>query len=137
METYALGYTHDELERLMLHARLLRPMTERLLRRSGIGAGMRVLDIGTGAGDVALLAAELVGPSGSVNGIDRDARSVALARHRPSWRDWAGPSSARSRSKNSRRTGHSTPWSAGTSLCARLTPLRSSGPRRGTCALAA
>lgn len=77
-----MGYTEHELERLMLQARLLRPITERLLRRAGIEPGMRVLDVGSGAGDVALLAAELVGPAGSVTGIDRDARSVALAMHR-------------------------------------------------------
>ena len=41
-------------------------MTERLLRDAGIEPGMRVLDVGIGAGDVALLAAELAGPSGSV-----------------------------------------------------------------------
>jgi SAM-dependent methyltransferase len=43
---------------------------------------MRVLDIGTGAGDVAFLAAELVGDSGLVVGVDRsaDALSVATAR---------------------------------------------------------
>lgn len=82
METYAMGYSQPELERLMFQARLLRPMTERLLRHAGIEPGMRVLDVGSGAGDVALLAAELAGPSGSVTGIDRDPRSVALAAHR-------------------------------------------------------
>jgi len=82
METYAMGYGRDEAERLMFQARLLRPITERLLRRSGIGPGMRVLDVGSGAGDVALLAAGLVGPTGTVTGIDRDLRSVDLAAHR-------------------------------------------------------
>jgi ubiquinone/menaquinone biosynthesis C-methylase UbiE len=82
VETYAFGYTRQESERLMFQSRLLRPMTERLLRRAGIEPGVRVLDVGSGAGDVALLAAELVGPTGSVTGIDRDARSVAIAAHR-------------------------------------------------------
>ena len=82
MDTYVMGYTQHELERLMFQGRLLRPMTERLLRGAGIGPGMSVLDVGSGAGDVALLAAELVGPSGSVTGIDRDERSVALAARR-------------------------------------------------------
>jgi 2-polyprenyl-3-methyl-5-hydroxy-6-metoxy-1,4-benzoquinol methylase len=82
MEPYAFGYSQQELERLMFQARLLAPMTERLLRGAGILPGMRVLDVGSGAGDVALIAAELVGPSGSVTGIDRDARSVAMAQHR-------------------------------------------------------
>jgi len=76
-----MGYTQHELERVMFQARLLWPMTQRLLHHAGIVPGMRVLDVGSGAGDVALLAAELVGPSGSVIGIDRDARSVALTGH--------------------------------------------------------
>jgi SAM-dependent methyltransferase len=33
---------------------------------------MRVLDVGTGAGDVALVAAELVGPTGQVVGLDQN-----------------------------------------------------------------
>lgn len=86
-----MGYAQHELDRLIFQAELLRPMTERLLRGAGIGPGMRVLDVGSGAGDVALLAAELVGPAGSVTGVDRDARSVALAGHRAAGRGltWA------------------------------------------------
>src|SRR5262252_3747331 len=79
---YILGHSEAEIRRLQMQAAILRPITERLLRGAGIEPGMRVLDVGSGAGDVALLAAELVGPSGSVIGIDRDARSVALAAHR-------------------------------------------------------
>ena len=37
---------------------------------------MRVLDIGSGMGDVAIIAAELVGPTGSVVSIDIDQASV-------------------------------------------------------------
>ena len=54
---------------------MLRPITERLLRNAGIDAGMRVLDLGCGAGDVSMLAAELVGPQGSIVGIDRSQES--------------------------------------------------------------
>lgn len=79
---YILGHSEAELERLMFQAKMLRPATERLLRLAGIGPGMRVLDVGCGAGDVTMLAAGLVGPSGSVTGIDRSARPLSLAARR-------------------------------------------------------
>ena len=58
---YILGHSREEIRRLMLQATILRPFTERLLRNAEIGPGMRVLDLGCGAGDVSMLAAELVG----------------------------------------------------------------------------
>lgn len=76
---YILGHSAEEIERLMLQAAILRPFTERLLREAKIEPGMRVLDIGSGAGDVSMLAAELVGPSGSVVGIDSSEQAVAQA----------------------------------------------------------
>ncbi len=79
---YALGYSDSELDRLIWQAEVLRPQTERLLRMADIRPGMRVLDVGCGAGDLTMLTAELVGPSGSVTGIDRDARPLALAKRR-------------------------------------------------------
>lgn len=41
---------------------------------------MRVLDLGSGSGDVAVLAAEAMGPDGYVVGTDRDPRAVERAR---------------------------------------------------------
>ena len=41
---YALGRTSAEYERLIEQAEVLRPLTERVLRAAGIGAGMHVLD---------------------------------------------------------------------------------------------
>src|SRR6267143_1586508 len=79
---YPLGNTDAEHERLTRQAALLAPCTERFFREAGIGSGQRVLDIGSGVGDVAMLAARLVGPSGEVVGIERDPRSVARARER-------------------------------------------------------
>jgi SAM-dependent methyltransferase len=76
---YILGHSGREIQRLVHQASILRPITERLLRSAGISQGMRVLDLGCGAGDVALLAAELVGPSGSVVGIDRNQAVIAMA----------------------------------------------------------
>jgi ubiquinone/menaquinone biosynthesis C-methylase UbiE len=49
---YILGHSPDELRRLMLQADVLRPITERLLKEAGLKPGMRVLDLGCGAGDV-------------------------------------------------------------------------------------
>ena len=71
-----------ELERLLLQARCLEGLTQRLIRESGIRPGMRVLDLGAGPGDVAFLVAEAVGSAGSVVGVDREERSVTLARRR-------------------------------------------------------
>src|SRR5712692_549772 len=77
---YALGYTIAEHERLIRQAARVAPITERLFREAGIGPGQHVLDIGSGVGDVAMLAARLVGPSGEIVGVERDERSIARAR---------------------------------------------------------
>src|SRR5256885_6149010 len=79
---YALGSTDSEHERLIRQAVRLAPLTERLFREAGIGPGQRVLDLGSGVGDVAMLVAGLVGRSGEVVGIERDRRSLDRARAR-------------------------------------------------------
>jgi tRNA A58 N-methylase Trm61 len=76
---YVLGHSDRELSRLRLQARLLEPATRQIFREAGIDAGMRVLDIGSGAGDVAFLTAEFVGASGEVIGTDVAAAAVAAA----------------------------------------------------------
>src|SRR5881296_1924024 len=80
--SYALGYTNAEHERLIQQAARIAPVTERLFREAGIGPGQRVLDLGSGVGDVAMLAARIVGPSGEVVGIERDGSSLARAKAR-------------------------------------------------------
>jgi SAM-dependent methyltransferase len=80
--TYALGRTAEEHRRLEQQAALFRPLTERFFRAAGIGRGMRVLDVGSGVGDVSFLAAELVGPEGEVVGLDLDGSALAKARER-------------------------------------------------------
>lgn len=82
MTTYPLESTERERDRLERQARVLRPFTERLLRAAGAVPGASVLDLGTGAGDVALLAASLVGPSGRIVSLDRDAGNLERARAR-------------------------------------------------------
>src|SRR6266566_3001197 len=79
---YALGSSDEEHERLIRQAARLAPLTERFFRQAGIGPGQRILDLGSGVGDVAILAARLVGPSGEVVGVERDTRSIARARAR-------------------------------------------------------
>src|SRR5215204_5640520 len=70
---YLLGRSDHETARLQRQAQLYGPLTRRLLVEAGIGSGMRVLDVGSGAGDVALLVAEMVGPMGQVVGVDTNA----------------------------------------------------------------
>jgi SAM-dependent methyltransferase len=55
------------------------PITRRFLIAAGVEPGMRVLDVGSGTGDVAFLAADLVGNAGSVTGVDRSADAVTAA----------------------------------------------------------
>jgi ubiquinone/menaquinone biosynthesis C-methylase UbiE len=76
---YPLGHTDAEHERLIRQALRVAPMTERFFREAGIEFGQRVLDIGSGVGDVAMLVARLVGPSGEVVAIERDSNSIAKA----------------------------------------------------------
>jgi SAM-dependent methyltransferase len=85
--TYALGHSEQELERLSHQAQAFEPFTRQLLQEAGINTGMRVLDVGCGSGDVAFLAADLVGPTGEVIGADRAAAAVQRATARAQARD--------------------------------------------------
>jgi SAM-dependent methyltransferase len=87
--TYVLGHEEQELARLEFQAGMLAPATRTILRLAGIEPGMRVLDIGTGAGDVAFAVAELVGPSGSVVGVDQSVRALRFAAMRAEQRGTA------------------------------------------------
>ena len=76
---YLLGNTDAEHERLIRQAARIAPITERFFREAGIGIGQHVLDLGSGVGDVAMLVARLVGPSGEVVAIERDPKAIAKA----------------------------------------------------------
>lgn len=80
--SYSLGHSDRELHRLSVQARLIGPITRRFFIDAGIGPGMRVLDVGSGIGDVAFLAAELVGDTGDVLGTDRSGAALSVARKR-------------------------------------------------------
>jgi ubiquinone/menaquinone biosynthesis C-methylase UbiE len=77
--TYALGTSDHEIERLDRQSASIEAASRLLLRASGIQHGMRVLDLGTGIGHVAMLVAELVGPTGRVVGIDNSSRLLDVA----------------------------------------------------------
>lgn len=62
--TYLVGRSEAETPRLISRSGLYGRFTRRLLEDAGVEKGMKVLDIGTGAGDLALMAAEMVGPTG-------------------------------------------------------------------------
>ncbi len=81
-EHYPFQSTPDERQRLVRQAELVAPLTEQLFEKAGITSGWRVLDIGSGSGDVALLVARLVGPTGTVIGIDRDPDQINFAKQR-------------------------------------------------------
>ena len=57
-----------------------------LLRLGGVRPGQSVLDYGTGLGEPALTAADVVGPTGEVVGVDLSPRMVARARERAAGR---------------------------------------------------
>jgi len=81
-ESYPLESSDEERRRLVIQGELVAPQTERLFRKAGIASGMHILDIGSGSGDVAFLAAQMVGPAGSVIGVDRDPAQVDFAQQR-------------------------------------------------------
>ena len=79
---YVLGSEPPELVRLDRQAAWLDRPTRVLLAHAGIARGMRVLDLGTGLGHVARIVGELVGPGGTVVGVDRAAPALSAARQR-------------------------------------------------------
>jgi ubiquinone/menaquinone biosynthesis C-methylase UbiE len=79
---YPLGRSDAETRRLVLQHQLYGPFTRQFFVDAGITAGMHVLDVGSGAGDVALLLAELVGPQGHVEGVDTNAEILEVAQRR-------------------------------------------------------
>ena len=80
--TYPLGYTQAEAERLARQALRFHDVTDSAFRGAGIGTGQRVLELGSGAGDVAMLLSRIVGSTGEVVGIEQNPDSLAWAQAR-------------------------------------------------------
>jgi ubiquinone/menaquinone biosynthesis C-methylase UbiE len=73
-EATAIAY-----ERLLV-PRIFNPWGRLLIAKAGLKAGDRVLDVATGPGTLARLAAELCGPGGKVHGVDNSPQMLAKAR---------------------------------------------------------
>ena len=79
---FGTGIGEEELDRLEAQGAAIAPATRMIFAEAGIRPGMRVLDMGCGAGDVTFVAADLVGPDGSVVGVDHSPDALARARLR-------------------------------------------------------
>ena len=81
-DNYALGHTPQDIQRLLLLGRIYQTFTRRAFAEAGITTGMKVLDIGCGPGEVSLIAADMVGETGSVLGVDASADMLQVAKAR-------------------------------------------------------
>lgn len=79
---YTQGRTAAETQRLIDQATVWDASTRDLMQAAGITTGQKVLDVGSGAGDVAFLAARMVGSTGSVVGVDQNHEILETARDR-------------------------------------------------------
>ncbi|MBE7555938.1 MAG: class I SAM-dependent methyltransferase [Anaerolineales bacterium] len=87
-DNYLLPNSAAETQRLIHQAHIYGPLTRQFFAAAGITAGMKVLDVGSGAGDVALLLADMVGPRGAVIGIDKNPAILDTARARVQAMGW-------------------------------------------------
>src|SRR5262249_33551115 len=72
----------NEERRLEKQAAIMDPFTDRLFRDGGLAEGMRVLDLGSGAGRVAGPGGQIGGPAGAVIGVEGSAVAIETARRR-------------------------------------------------------
>ncbi len=80
LERYVIRGGREGYERLKLLARARWPDTADLFERVGVQPGMRCLDLGCGGGEVTFEIARMIGPEGSVVGIDIDEVKLDLGR---------------------------------------------------------
>jgi SAM-dependent methyltransferase len=79
---YLFAQSTDEVRRLKRQSEFFSRFTNHLLDSAGISTGMKVLDVGTGIGDVAFMVARRVGPQGAVVGVDMNPAMIDFARQR-------------------------------------------------------
>jgi ubiquinone/menaquinone biosynthesis C-methylase UbiE len=72
---YTLGHSAEEHARLRRQGQMLAPATRRVFQAIGLRSGRTCLDVGCGPGEIMRLMGEMVGPSGEVTGLDRDAKA--------------------------------------------------------------
>lgn len=77
---YLFAQATDEAGRLKRQSEFFHRFTSAFLESAGITTGMKVLDVGTGIGEVAFMLAERVGPQGTVVGIDINPAMIDFAR---------------------------------------------------------
>ena len=80
--------SREELDQPSPVARMFEPFTRVFLINAGLSAGMRVLDVCSGAGDLAFLARDIVGPDGEVTGFDSSTEGVSYANERADFRGY-------------------------------------------------
>jgi SAM-dependent methyltransferase len=78
-DPYVLATGAAAVRRLHVLHDVYSPAGQRILRQAGLAEGMRVADFGCGVGVVTRMLAEMVGPSGSVTGIDVDGAQLEQA----------------------------------------------------------
>jgi ubiquinone/menaquinone biosynthesis C-methylase UbiE len=73
---YVLGTHAEELARLGLQHRVWRPVVLECWQKAGIAVGSCVLDVGAGPGYATVDLAEIVGPTGHVDAVERSSNFV-------------------------------------------------------------
>lgn len=81
-DNYLLGHTPQAIQRLQRLGQIYHPFTRQMLVEAGITTGMTVLDVGCGPGEVSLIAADLVGETGRVLGVDASVEMLQVAQTR-------------------------------------------------------
>jgi SAM-dependent methyltransferase len=79
-ENYALELSDEEVARYRMMAERARVDEAQAWQRAGIVPGARVADVGCGPGATLVAMADVVGPDGSVVGVDAEPEALAAAR---------------------------------------------------------